>query len=268
MAAFSGGHDIDGAKLFICRSHKYGQIIPGKYSQTIGKCSVTHNRREAQFHRYEILEQSADKHYEWIRLKKPVTHLPANVLFGGNQFGITKRVSASNANISALLDSNGQLNNHSVDLLLSSDHLWGSRKRRVRRSATQTQVPNEAPHWSRNWRGHLYEGVERIRSFTRKTLKTLGSNSPKNFTEIPVDRRKCAPKAETPFMPESNCTSELQKANFYIAKCTLRTGDITSEQIGKIWWNDAIMPPEWTASFPFAGHEVYCLDYEVLTLKN
>lgn len=46
----------------------------------------------------------------------------------------------------------------------------------------------------------------------------------------------------------------------------MRSGDRMSEQIGKIWWKQNLK--EWIASFPFGGHEIYCLDYSVLTLKK
>ena len=310
--AFKGGQDIDGEKLFICRSHKYGQIIPGKYSRTIRKCSITHNRREAQFHRYEILIESGDRAYQWIELKKPVTRLPENVLFGGNKFGlpttsavlakprvINNITTTSAAAANFLLDGKGELNSRSVDLFLSSDQIWGSRKRRVRRSAvdnssgstTTTSKPtkDDTTDWSRNWRGNLYEGVERISSFTGPLRRRQKPQTGNDFNEVAVEsnskKRRCTPRSNNFLLlltklssssssssskssanDADDCLDEPQKANFYIAKCSLRTGNITSEQIGKIWWKEAIQ--EWVASFPFAGNEVPCFDYSVLTVKS
>lgn len=214
-----------------------------------------------------------------------MTALPENVLFGGNKYGLPTTVNSKKEHIKSnvtgikpakfLLDPKGELNSQSVDLVLSSDQLWGSRKRRVRRSTTanSTTVEQHNQSWSRNWRGHhQYEGVERITSFSGKRTTRKPAN---NFNEVAVKetKKRCVPKI-TPnnllllltTQQDDDCLEEPQKANFYIAKCSLRTGNITSEQIGKIWWKEAIQ--EWVATFPFGGHEVPCFDYAVLTVKS
>jgi len=264
--AFQGGHDVDGEQLFICRSHKYGQIIPGKYSNTLEKCSVTHNRREVQFSRYEILLEGADTRYEWIALKKPVISLPENVLYGGSQFDkFSRRMSSVRENQApvAIIDLKGQLNSHSLDHILSNDQMWGFRKRRMRRSINFT----EENYWSRNWRGSKPHGLDRVH-LQPKLYKRDNSNM-KNFTLEEVHKAFMRPCIAHPQIATVNqmekCPQKSQKDNFYISKCALRTGNITSEQIGKIRWIESIQ--EWIASFGFGGQEIYCLDYSVLTLK-
>ena len=265
IKAFEGGRDIDGERLYVCRSHKYGQIIPGKYSNSIGKCSVTHNRREAQFNRYEILIESGDTKYQWIRLKKPVTILPENILFGGNKFvpHQIKRLSSDHNSPIQIIDNKGELKIHSMDLLLSSNGIWGMRKRRIRRSISGNL------EWSPNWRGKTFEGVERIMSFSRKEKLLQLTKAKSTITEILREKTNCTTHhqgaSDHMSIEEVNCMQDSQKDNFYIAKCTLRSGNITSEQIGKIWWNELFH--EWIASFSFGGHEIYCLDYSVLTLR-
>lgn len=222
-----------------------------------------------------------------------MTVLPENVLFGGNKFGLpttvnnNKKVNISSVtgnNKAFLLDAKDELKSQSVDLVLSSNSLWGSRKRRLRRSTTTTNSTT-TESWSRNWRGQqLYEGVERITTFLGKKFKKRQPAN--NFSEVAVkvnssssnnsNKKKCVPKVTPNNLllllttkeneQEDECLEEPQKANFYIAKCSLRTGNITSEQIGKIWWKEAIQ--EWVATFPFGGHEVPCFDYAVLTVKS
>ncbi|KAI2797789.1 hypothetical protein BLOT_015208 [Blomia tropicalis] len=198
--------------------------------------------------------------YLWILLLivcltlKPVTKLPDNVLFGGNRYPGQIKVQQQPI-IPNLADDNGQLNSHSLDLILSNDRLWGTRRRRVRRSISS---PNDED-WSPNWRGQPSNGVEMMQSFNSRMLNERIGNV--NQTE---SKPICVPGQI--MMDQAKCRHDPQKNNYYIGRCTLRTGNKLSEQIGKIWWMDSIQ--EWIASIPFAGHEVYCFDFSILTMKN
>ena len=247
---FNAGHDIDGQNLFICRTHKFGQIIPGKYSHNIGKCSIGRNQKEWQFNQFELLIEDDDTKYEWIRLKKPVIDLPDNVLYAGRQ-------------IEPYISNNRQLKHHQnyefLNILSSNKSNYKSiqKRRRYRRD-----IFDNHQNWSRNWRGFITNITD------HHHLRRFHHNRQDNFIEIPIgncsqnehhhDRMK---------MKQKLCLkNEKRKLNYFIAKCSLRTGDKISEQIGKIWWKNSNQ--EWIASFPFGGHEIYCLDYSVLTLKN
>lgn len=223
---FPGGIDIDGNRLFICRTFKFGQIIPGKYSKAIGKCSISRNYREYQFNQFEILITSAEQQYEWVKVKKPAKELPFNALYGGSQHGLNKPKPTDNSN-----------NN-----ILSSIFAFRLRKRRPRRSIAES--------WSVNWRGTMAKPASRFINHFVNHFRILANS---NFTEVPV-------------MPNSTeCALQRRKLNYFIAKCRLQTGNVISEQIGKIWWHTTSQ--EWVASFPFGGHEIYCHDYSILAIK-
>lgn len=238
---FPGGTDIDGEPLFICRTHKFGQIIPGKYSKNIRKCSVSNESKEYQFSHYEILVQSPKKQYEWVKVKKPARTLPQNALFGGNLFPLASNKAAKL--VKQRVESKQSI---PFDDILSSRLQFAKRKRRLRRSV-------DDDGWSRNWRRAPPPPTRLPRRQTEQ-----------NFTEVSMLDDKCIQK---PLLSITGvCVDDPQKYKYFIAKCLLRTGDVTSEQIGKIWWNEN--NGEWVASFSFGGHEIYCLDYSVLAIKN
>lgn len=241
LKPFHGGYDTDGQDLYICRTKQSGIIIPGKYSQAIGKCSIAMNHAEMQFKKFELLIEDDDTKYEWIKLKKPVTSLPDNVLFVGVQNFYHNFKENEEKSIQ-------KRNYQHLDHVLSNSFLNGKMKRtrRLRRNTNEdidNENVNDSYYWSKNWR--------------QKIPKT------KEFIELPIIDKDCLEKS---LSITKKCIKEEQKLNYFIARCTLRTGNKLSEQIGKIWWKNSIQ--EWIASFSFGGHEIYCLDYSVLTLKK
>lgn len=245
---FNAGHDIDGQNLFICRTHKFGQIIPGKYSHTIGKCSIAYDKKEWQFNQFELLIEDVHTKYEWIKLKKPVIELPENVLYAGRQ--IEQFVSTNQ-----LFKQNYEF----LNVLTPKKYNQSKRKRQRRH---RRDIFDKHQQWSRNWRG-------RVTKIPNYQIRRVRQNE---FIEIPLTMGNCSindnhHRDEKITKQQKLCLkNEKRKLNYFIAKCSLRTGDRISEQIGKIWWKNSNQ--EWIASFPFGGHEIYCLDYSVLTLKN
>ena len=81
--AFAGGMDIDGQLLYICRVRVDNETIPGKFSQLFNKCCVTYNNKELKYKRYQLLVDSSLGSYQWIQVRRPVIHLPPNIVLGG-----------------------------------------------------------------------------------------------------------------------------------------------------------------------------------------
>lgn len=205
------------------------------------------NHAEMQFKQFELLIEDNDTRYEWIKLKKPVHNLPDNVLF----VSVHNFYQKFKENLPKNDEKSIQKRNHQrFDNVLSNNFLNHKMKRtrRLRRN-TDADTDNDdndndnSYYWSKNWR-----------------QKTRATNE---FIETPIIDKDCLKE----FLSTSKkCIKEEQKLNYFIARCTLRTGNQLSEQIGKIWWKNSIQ--EWIASFSFGGHEIYCLDYSVLTLKK
>jgi len=81
--AFLAGVDIDGQPLSICRVNKFNELIPGKFSPNTNKCSITHNKKEFQYNRYELIVKSKLGAYNWTQVKRPAKTLPDNKVVGG-----------------------------------------------------------------------------------------------------------------------------------------------------------------------------------------
>ena len=81
--AFTGGMDIGGEVLYICRVRVNNTIIPGKYSLQLNKCAVTHNSKERKFNKYQLLVDSGYGSYEWRKVRPPVKTMPSNIVLGG-----------------------------------------------------------------------------------------------------------------------------------------------------------------------------------------
>lgn len=211
---FVAGRDIGGDKLYLCRTWQHGQMVPGKYSKSIDKCSISDRSKEVQRKFFELLLEGPDFHYKWVQLKKPVKELPDNVVLGGSQNPTSMEMKLK------MIDS----------ILNNNFHHFGNRKRRVRRF-TQND-------WEQNSSKPVTE----------------------RFDQEPSTKLNGCTNS---VLVSSQCKDE-QKGNYYIARCSLRTDHSTSEQIGKVWWKQSIQ--EWVASFSFGGHEVFCMDYSVLTI--
>ena len=80
---FTGGMDIDGQVLYICRVRVNNETIPGKYSQNLNKCAVTYQNKELKYKRYQLLVDPNYGSYKWSPVRRPVRQLPPNIVLGG-----------------------------------------------------------------------------------------------------------------------------------------------------------------------------------------
>ena len=283
---FDGGRDIDGENLYVCRVFRFGQIVPGKFSNSLKKCSITHNNRESQFYRFELLVRNKNTKYDWVPVKAPVKKLPENAVFGGNRFATQLMMQKNNKTNKHTPDTFRLFpNNRTGMLLLRGDEInpdfwnhfltqdldWSLRKRRLKRTTTPTVRRRVRPLNTRKRFRKLLPseviGERRIMiSHNKVQINMINTTAP---VECPPVGDPESSKHHILIKPHSiECMKEPdpQKLNYYIAKCTLRTGNITSEQIGKIRWMES--DNQWLASFPFGGHEIFCLDFSVLALKE
>lgn len=257
---FKAGYDVDGAILYICRVFYSDRIIPGKYSKTIRKCSISFEGKEKQFDRFQVLIEDQQLNYRWFQLKNPVLKLPETILYGGktNQ---KLRLNKLNEKKKDLFD---QI---FFNKTITKKH-FNNRRHRNRRDIART-----IDEWADNWRGFEADRTKKVSIRMIDLSSNKIHNKKKDNEENSIDNQndlssawstdiernpiECHQEFST---ANNNIVSSGAKSNYYIAKCLLRTGYTFSEQIGKIWWNHRT----WTASFSFGGYEINCIDFYAL----
>ncbi len=112
--AFLAGIDIDGEPLFVCRVKQFNELIPGKLSPNINSCSITHNKKEFHFTKYQLLVESKYGLYNWTQVRRPAKKLPDNIVVGGRgvkgQFYYISRCRVRSEKIKFISEQIGKVN--------------------------------------------------------------------------------------------------------------------------------------------------------------
>ena len=78
------GYDMDGEKLGVCRAYVNGEIIPGKYRKSEGKCYIPWGNKEHIITKqYEVLTLPNPKYFTWKLVKNG--QIPSNAVAGGRE---------------------------------------------------------------------------------------------------------------------------------------------------------------------------------------